>query len=1104
MNGGNKTGERRQYLLGLSAQITKKEDAVLKKKAKQLLAVAVAYAAMASLAGCTAKETAGTTAAAEGQTTVQTSEAAKTQETSAAKKEEKAKEVPKGNKGGVPEHIQSFEGGVPDNWSAVSGNLEISDKHYKHEKTSLKWQWESGGSLLAINEVNMDVASETEHGGLIAWVYNETPIKDKLTVNLGTQSQITEGNPAYTFDYYLDFEGWRALWIDFKKDAVNPEFKGEQPVTIEQMEIVSPENVKQGELYLDLVEFVNNLHWCRAQDYQIPIQRANSNGGLGGTWERGYYYIKQKPRTELTPLTEEELADIKTIEKRFDEWVYGTGRYSGQGPMEMRKEALDAYIKEGLEDYETLEIKRHEDGSITGVPLFASRSPYIKMGKQFGSEVSTEIFLPLVFDYKLNQNMESFDKLMTLFDYYHDQGWAEGSGLGTPDHETNRSSGYFVAVYLMREELKETGRFDREIGAMNWYTDFGKVYGEYKVDYTETTADEMRTHFLYRLLYAMAMEDTPEKVQAINAYREWVESALELNPNFAGTIKPDYTGFHHRGIYVSAYAPHGYHMAAVINYLLHDTVFELDQTSQENLKGALEAVDVMTKDYNLPQSLTGRFPKQTGIVSEILPAYAYMALSGDPVTGDEIDKDMAGIFMRLWNPDSSALKKRFNKCRAGISYIDTIGGLELVFDLLDQGLPAGEEPQGFFTMPYGGMVIHRRDDWMVNQKGWSQYVWDYESGGTKKENVYGRYCSYGALQIMSESTPAENGITVQDGWDWNRVPGATTKYLPFDLLSSEVNDYAHRSFSDQTFLGGVSSQGQNGMFSMQLHDTQYDPSFYANKSSFFFDDEIICLGSGIQNADKDHETETTLFQSGLNGDTAMPFYLNSTEPIEEYPYEKTFTQGETVWMMDPYGNGYYIPKAEGIHIIRNTQASKDELDKEETQGEYTTAWIGHGKAPENAGYEYVIKVQTTPEKMEQYDGKTYEVLQKDDNAHIIKHIPSNTTAYAVFKTDQPIEQGILASADTPVMVMIKEDGADKIVFSMSDPDLRLPKLPNQTMEEDTATTASIGKTTVVTLKGEWKLSGEQEGIRVVKSEGGQTVIELDCIDGQTREMVLTK
>jgi len=1067
----------------------------LKKKRKQLLALAVAYAALTSLTAFGAMENSVITARPDEASGLA---AIKTQETNNAK----FKEIPKSSKGGVPEHIQSFEDELTDNWKVVSGNLEISGKHFKHNKSSLKWQWESGGKLLATNVVNMNVASKTEHGGIIAWVYNETPIKDKLTVNLGSKSQIASGNPAYTFDYYLNFQGWRALWIEFKKDAVNPAFHG--PVTIEQMEMIAPESVAQGELYLDLVEFVNNLHWCRSQDYQIPIQRGNSNGGLGGTWERSYYYINQKPRTEISPLTEAELAGIKTIEKRFDEWVYGSGSYGDQDPMKKRKKALADYIKQGLADYETLEIKRHEDGSITGVPLFASRSPYIKTGKLFGSDVSTEIFLPLVFDYKLNHSTESLDKLMTLFDYYYDQGWAEGSGLGTPDHETNRSSGYFVAVYLMREELKKTGRFDREIGAMNWYTDFGKVYGQYKVDYSETTADEMRTHFLYRLLYAMAMEDSPEKVRAIKSYREWAESALEVNPNFAGTIKPDYTGFHHRGIYAGAYAPHGYHVASVINYLLHDTVFELGQTAQENLKEALIASDVMTKDYHLPQSLTGRFPNQTPINSEIITAYAYMALSGNPATGDVIDPDMAKIFMRLWKPENEELKKKFNKCKAGISYIDTLGGLELVFDLVKQGISAGSEPQGFFVKPYGGMVIHRRDNWMVNQKGWSQYVWDYESGGTKKENVYGRYGSYGALQIMSKDKPAGDGITVQKGWDWNRIPGATTKNLPLNLLSCEVNQYAHRTFSDQTFLGGVNSQGQNGMFSMILHDTQYDSSFYAKKSTFHFDDEIICLGSGIKNSDQAHDTETTLFQSGLNGNKTLPFYLNSIEPITEYPYEKTYTEGEAIWMMDPYGNGYYIPKAEGIRIRRDTQSSKDEKDKGETTGEYTTAWINHGKAPANSGYEYVIKVQTSPEKMAQYDGKTYEVLKQNDEAHILKHYPSGTTAYALFGAGQTISQGILAATDTPAMVMIKEEGIDKIVFSMSDPDLRLPKLPNQSMDEDTAFTFGTGKTAVVTLRGEWKLFEQQEGVRILKSENGQTVMELDCMNGQTKETVLTK
>ena len=37
-------------------------------------------------------------------------------------------------------------------------------------------------------------------------------------------------------------------------------------------------------------------------------------------------------------------------------------------------------------------------------------------------------------------------------------------------------------------------------------------------------------------------------------------------------------------------------------------------------------------------------------------------------------------------------------------------------------------------------------------------------------------------------------------------------------------------------------------------------SLRANKSYFLFDNRVIALGSGIENNDKQHTTETTLFQ----------------------------------------------------------------------------------------------------------------------------------------------------------------------------------------------------------------------------------------------------
>ncbi len=995
-------------------------------------------------------------------------------------------------------HIQSFERNtIPSNWKVNGeGTLTLSTKHYKHGKQSLKWNFKMGDYLTVTEEENMVEASKSQRGGLITWIYNEKTINECLVVKLGTKEQIKENNVPYSFEFFLNFKGWRALWVHFKEDIANPHFVGEHTGLIEEMVIYAPQNVLEGEIYLDLVEFVDKIYQCRTRDYQITTPRPDS---IGRTfWQKSYEYIHKRCLSPLEPLTEKQIEDFKIIEKRLEDWIIGTNRYGEEEPMMIRKEALDNYISEGIKLYEALEIKRDEVGNITGVPLFASRSPY---EKKFGVDVSTPIFLPLVFDYKLNHNKESFDKLMLLFDYYHDQGWAEGSGLGTLDHETNRSSGYFLAVYLMREELKQTERFERECKTVEWYGDLGKLNGEYGVDYIETTADEFRTHFLYRLLYILTIENSPLKVQAIKNYLKWVNTALEVTHNFAGTIKPDYTGFHHRGIYAGAYTPQGYHMAALINYLLHDTQFEISKIGKENIKKALITQDILSHGYDLPQSLTGRFPEQTGILVKILPAYAYMALAGNPETGTEIDKEMVNIFKRHWDRNSERLKNiLFAECRAGISYIDTLGGIELMIDVEQIETLPTEEVNGFFVKPYGGLVVQRYKNWIALQKGWSQYIWDYESGGKKKENVYGRYMSYGALQIMAHGHPREDGYEVEKGWDWNLIPGATTKYLPFEELSCEINDYAHRTFTDQTFLGGVSQQDKRGIFGMILHDTQYDTSFKVRKSTFYFEDEIICLGSDITSEDEMHQTQTTLFQSYIGKNKALDGYVNQEEPITQTEFEYIREEDSAVWLMDPYGNGYWVAPNQKLRVKKGIQYSRDSFDKEETSGNYVTAWLDHGKMPRQLGYEYVIKVQTNPHRMCNYQ-KRYKVIKQNTSMHVLNYPKYKTTGYVIFDPNKEVGYGILEKTDTPILAMIKEEN-DIVILSICDPDLRLPKLPNQKMTELTAAIPSEEKVSTIRLKGNWKISSSE--VKKVEQLDDATQLEISFRDGKTIEVILKK
>ncbi|WP_343223416.1 polysaccharide lyase family 8 super-sandwich domain-containing protein [Paenibacillus solanacearum] len=293
------------------------------------------------------------------------------------------------------------------------------------------------------------------------------------------------------------------------------------------------------------------------------------------------------------------------------------------------------------------------------------------------------------------------------------------------------------------------------------------------------------------------------------------------------------------------------------------------------------------------------------------------------------------------------------------------------------------------------------------------------------------------------------------------------------------------------------------MFAMKLHDPVYDPTFRAEKSYFFFDNEVIALGSGIRNDDGANATETTLFQSMMN-DPAMPIRVQSEQPVTEFPYRFEVTKDEKAWLMDPYGNGYVIPHAGGLRVERKTQSSPDQSGKKTASGAYSTAWIDHGASPKDAGYEYAVLVQAAPGQVKQYaEAPSYEVLRKDSGAHIVKHRKQQALGYVIFDERTNIEGGVVRKTSRPSIIMEQETGSG-IVLSVADPDLRLPKLPDQRMDDDVALTAGTMETVRVELRGSWRPAQPLPGgIRIV-SQGAMTALEFDCSSGKTMEVALTR
>ena len=220
--------------------------------------------------------------------------------------------------------------------------------------------------------------------------------------------------------------------------------------------------------------------------------------------------------------------------------------------------------------------------------------------------------------------------------------------------------------------------------------------------------------------------------------------------------------------------------------------------------------------------------------------------------------------------------------------------------------------------------------------------------------------------------------------------------------------------SDRAFVGGIDTEDKNGAFAMQLHGPhKYGfEGFEATKSYHFYDDTIICLGSGIKSNINEYAAETTLFQDYGEGAIRNSDFL-----------------------IDNRGNGYLVfDGAENINYYTEKCTSRDVKDHSDTEGVRTFGIINHGVAPQNAHYGYLMKIKGADEKSIKADfEKNIEVLKQDENAHVIRMY--NKTNYVFFRKAYDIEDKWINSISQGCIVTVTENN-EEVSLAICDPDLR--------------------------------------------------------------------
>ncbi|WP_288854885.1 chondroitinase family polysaccharide lyase [uncultured Bacteroides sp.] len=933
----------------------------------------------------------------------------------------------------------SFEEEIPCNFkSSDKQELALSSSYYKEGSKSLEWKF-SPNSILDIPSES--VFTLEGDNGITLWIYNEKPQQDSLHFEFYSPN----GHVSHHFGFRLYAAGWRACWISFKHMQGDKQDK-----KIAGYRIIAPN--RTGRVFIDRLTFpVKKINDRTTPDLQMPTNNSLTYRDLWHwcrvwQWEQYQYDL---PLSES--LTTDEKQELATVEARLTA-ILDTPKAPKKG------------ISKAYSTFKAANIRPSSNG-FTGAPVVAPDELNRRKGELSWNDLE-DMLSGFAYDAYYNHSAQSAKNYFLVWDYAINQGFAFGSGMGTNHHYGYQVRKIYTTAWLMRDAIWKAPNRDNILSALIFWSALQETRIPFQYGRDELL-DSWHTLLMAKTVSALLFVDERERARALAGLSRWLSGSLQYSPGTIGGIKVDGTTFHHGGFY-PAYTTGVLAMVGQFIALTSHTRYVPTMEARQVLKSAFISMRNYCNIYEWGIGISGRHPFGGSMKENDVAAFAYLALAGD-LSGESntFDHHLAADYMRLCNNDTP----------------------EAIY-FRKEGITPAKAPQGFFVYNYGSAGIFRRNDWMVTLKGYTTDVWGSEI--YRKDNRYGRYQSYGSVQIMGYPSRKASGFD-ENGWDWNRLPGTTTIHLPFDLLDSPLpgTTMAH---SKENFSGSSSLEGKNGMFAMKLMERNlknFTPDFVARKSVFCFNNRMICLGTGISNSNASFPTETTLFQSTFQKGKS-DIYVDSK--LKDVPFHQELNDGKRHCIQDGYNN-YYLVNGDNVQIQIARQDSHHEKNRAKTQGTFASAYINHGAAPQNAGYEYMVLIQPSPKELDAARRKApYQILHKDSIAHVVIDKQTGITAYAAFETYLPQKDELFLSIPAETMVMQKQSGSN-LLLSVCDPNLNISEKAFTTKEPS----RPIEKKLI--LKGQWKCKTLQEDVTV---EVGQTetVLTVTCRHGQPIEFIL--
>ena len=373
---------------------------------------------------------------------------------------------------------------------------------------------------------------------------------------------------------------------------------------------------------------------------------------------------------------------------------------------------------------------------------------------------------------------------------------------------------------------------------------------------------------------------------------------------------------------------------------------------------------------------------------------------------------------------------RANAGKADVALIEKVKGFDLPanaaeYDNAIQRM-RGLQPASYNVLPEhmhywrADYTVHHRPGYMFGLRSISSRNAKSEMGNG--ENIKGYYLTEGVNYIGVTGDEYYNIFPV---WEWNKIPGTTVP---------EITTYPLRTswgvnFGTVPFVGGV-SDGTYGASAYAMSD--YGTT--AKKSWFYFDEEVVCLGAGI-NSSAAQAINTTVNQCLLKTAVTVADAANNVSVLSGGIHDYS---NNLKWALQ--GNvGYFFPANGNVSLSNQSQTGSwasinTTGSAASVSADVFKLWFKHGTAPVNASYAYIVTPgKTTAAEMQNYNTGNISILSNTATVQAVRHNGLGIWQIIFYQAGEFTADQVTVKANKPCVIMLKNVTGSEVTVHVSDP-----------------------------------------------------------------------